>query len=891
VDLAPIGDPAKTPLPVDISLSADDRFLFVSTFMDGTVRVFDVSDPRKPRVVHEQPIGKQVNMVSQSWDGKRVYFTSSLLAQWDKTGDDDEQFLKAYRWDGKELEPTFAIDFTKEKLGAPSVAPLAPTSAGAEAPRLLGLGRLFVDLEWLRLLRGEVEVAELLLEKPELALVRAADGYIELPALPPSTEPKPEPAPEAEPSEPLPIRVKSLSIRDTAFHLVDAAGGGDLVDFALAELGFSELQLEGAKVGLGGIRISEPRLKVRRDVQSTKAGARGPAQRARAARAGAQAAALPDLRVDDLEIERAEFTVLTDGEPVTVALRLRTTGVTLAPDAPFPLDFGLEAGEGALTLAGRLGLNPLVWDGKVRWQSLAVPLLMRAAFPELIPWIRSCHASGDLDVKYAPGGLRASGRLGVDDFAVEDPEQELALGWKTLAIELKEASVPLEGGAEPIQVALGRIALAAPAARYVLPNTAIDRLLADAGAAPDAAPAGEAAPAEAPPPGPAVQEGAAPAPRITIDAIEVRGGSAEFVDRSGKEPYQGRVSDLSVDIAGVKLPERTLQTLRVRGIAPERAPFDLQAALPGATGTLSFKLERLPLAQFTPYTARAADLRIPKGELSLDTRASLANQGAAGKVQTSVVVHQLAIRGGADAIKVAGMPLDLALALLRDPQGDIRLPIPLEYGQQGAKAGIGAIVRGALQAAITGAVTSPIKALGVLLPEGGSAEISFEPLAFAPGSAAAPADAAARVAPLAKLLAQRPGLGLALVGHAGPDDRLPLAERLLIERVAADRDLPEVGDAGFFARRRVRGALEARGRGEPGALEPEDAALLARYLEVVQVPAERYTDLAERRAEALREVFATAHGIEAARLAPAASPEPARPEVALELRVAEESPS
>ena len=30
--------------------------------------------------------GRQVNMVSQSWDGKRVYFTSSLLANWDGIG-------------------------------------------------------------------------------------------------------------------------------------------------------------------------------------------------------------------------------------------------------------------------------------------------------------------------------------------------------------------------------------------------------------------------------------------------------------------------------------------------------------------------------------------------------------------------------------------------------------------------------------------------------------------------------------------------------------------------------------------------------------------------------------------------------------------------------------
>lgn len=117
--VADIGNPKDIPLPVDISLSADDRYLFVDTFMDGKVRVFDVSDPHKPKVVHEQKIGAQLNMVSQTWDGERVYFTSSLLAKWDKTGEDNEQFLKAYRWDGKTLTPLFALDFLAEKLGRP----------------------------------------------------------------------------------------------------------------------------------------------------------------------------------------------------------------------------------------------------------------------------------------------------------------------------------------------------------------------------------------------------------------------------------------------------------------------------------------------------------------------------------------------------------------------------------------------------------------------------------------------------------------------------------------------------------------------------------------------------------------------------------------------------
>lgn len=116
-EVSDIGDPSKVPLPVDISLSADDQFLFVDSFMDGMCRVYNVSTPDTPQLVHEQKIGSQVNMVSQSWDGKRVYFTSSLLANWDKKGDQDEQFFKAYSWDGQKLTQLFHIDFYKEGLG------------------------------------------------------------------------------------------------------------------------------------------------------------------------------------------------------------------------------------------------------------------------------------------------------------------------------------------------------------------------------------------------------------------------------------------------------------------------------------------------------------------------------------------------------------------------------------------------------------------------------------------------------------------------------------------------------------------------------------------------------------------------------------------------------
>jgi selenium-binding protein 1 len=118
-DVGPIGDPKQVPLPVDISISADAKHLWVDTFLDGKTRLFDLTDPEHPRQVYEKVIGSQVNMVSESWDGKRVYFTSSLLANWDKKGTANEQFLKAYDWDGHELHERFAIDFYKAGLGRP----------------------------------------------------------------------------------------------------------------------------------------------------------------------------------------------------------------------------------------------------------------------------------------------------------------------------------------------------------------------------------------------------------------------------------------------------------------------------------------------------------------------------------------------------------------------------------------------------------------------------------------------------------------------------------------------------------------------------------------------------------------------------------------------------
>ena len=61
--------------------------------------------------------GVQTCALPICWDGKRLYITSSVLANWDKKGDDNEQMVRAFNWDGKDLAMAFEVDFNKEKLG------------------------------------------------------------------------------------------------------------------------------------------------------------------------------------------------------------------------------------------------------------------------------------------------------------------------------------------------------------------------------------------------------------------------------------------------------------------------------------------------------------------------------------------------------------------------------------------------------------------------------------------------------------------------------------------------------------------------------------------------------------------------------------------------------
>ncbi|MBW1687851.1 MAG: DUF748 domain-containing protein [Deltaproteobacteria bacterium] len=377
-------------------------------------------------------------------------------------------------------------------------------------------------------------------------------------------------------------------------------------------------------------------------------------------------------------------------------------------------------------------------------------------------------------------------------------------------------------------------------------------------------------------------------PRLTLARPDVSGGVLELDDAAVSPPHHSEFRDITVQATDVSWPDVAFASLKASMLGPRDSEIALQGALEPAGGDLEIEVKELPLPGYSPYAAEAAGYRLEAGTFSLDAEASI--EGQTVTLDSDVHLRNLdvaEVHSGTFG-KQFGMPLDLALALLRDPFGGIHLPVNGSFGpESGGGVSLAPIVAGVLQQALVGAVTSPIKGLGLLIPGAGKRDdgMLLQPVAFAPGTLVPSSDS--QLPGLVKLLEARPGLALVLRGRSGPEDDRYLATEILAEAAASDSELPSASaaEAGFLERRRLMGALEDHAKGDEQALselDTEDAQLLDRWIAQVEVPASRREELARTRAKGLSDHLANERGVDAKRVR-VGDPMAGEPAVVIEL--------
>jgi hypothetical protein len=743
------------------------------------------------------------------------------------------------------------------------------------------------------------------------------------------------------------VVIDRLGLRGPDVRIVDAEEGAVLLEFSLEDLSFTDLALRGAEGSLGAVGVRGPELRMRRDFLFAPNGA--PRAEKKPAGPGAD---LGGYKLANLQLDSGRFIWLTDMGPLSVALRLHAQDVTLAEGQSFPVRLEVEIEDGRLALEGRVGALPPSFEGKVAWQEMPFPPLALASRPDLGEWLRSCRARGDVEVSFhlakgpdgRPPRLRVVGQTVLEDFAVADPQggEQVSAAWQAFEIVAREVVVPLpaEGAAPtPIRVDLERVRIAGADLRYALPSPALDALRAPEGEPSSLAPAPDASPPppEVKPPGEEAGEAVATGTpvEVTLGSLAIEGAALRFEDRRGERPqrgsvegldvaaqgadvrvagtptaavsaldvksrsirfdderispaYHGHLRDFSMTVKALRWPGPEASDVRVRGRSADGGSFSLTGKLGSEGGNAVLQVRDLALPPFNPYATNAAGYELG-GKASLDTKLRI--RGARYEARNDLSLKKLDVtsRDPGDFERRFGVPLDVALALLRDPAGNITLSIPVTVDEGGTRTGVGTVIAGAIRQALVGALTAPLKILGAGFSAlagaaGGGGNETAKPLTSAPGEAALEPEADESLSAIAELLARRPELAVRLRGRTGTADRPRVAEQILIERVQGDEGLPPLEDAGFLARRRVSGALEERGKGGAGALEPADQALLERYVASVEVTPDRLAALARARAESARQALVEGRGVDPERVDAADSPAPeGEPGVSIEL--------
>src|SRR5262245_24390561 len=475
-----------------------------------------------------------------------------------------------------------------------------------------------------------------------------------------------------------------------------------------------------------------------------------------------------------------------------------------------------------------------------------------------------------------PGATAGISRVRLRDVTLASPRVQV-----TRTAEGIELPFGGNGGGDGGGNGSGDGARPAAAATATTPSSAT----APAGAKPSGAP--PAAPPQAPPAAPATSgETAAPSLDVIVDSLRLSDGRIGVTDRTVKPFYGGGLDALNVDLAGARWPAMAASRLRVQANSAQKGQkgtITISGALAPSGGKIQVDGREIPLPQFNPYAVTLSPYSIRRGSLSVASTATF----TPGKYDTKshLTLHDFDIgsRAGDSLFKEQfGIPLTMALALLRDLQGNIVLDIPMEGDQQGMHVGYMTIIAGALKHALLNALTSPLKLLGGIF-SGDKVDATPQPIAFHTGRDEIAGEGGKQIDPTAKFLADRPGMGGAVQNTPTKDDVRWMREHDLLDQLGAPqgvfgtlRNLPKRG-----VRDRIRDALAARAEDKPGELDADDQKTLEEWLDQRPAPTpERIHQLAASRLARVEQALRNDHGIDAGRIVrrdPPADPADATP--------------
>jgi hypothetical protein len=447
------------------------------------------------------------------------------------------------------------------------------------------------------------------------------------------------------------------------------------------------------------------------------------------------------------------------------SLSLNATDITNKPGAEVPFNLGLMLNdEGFLKIKGHTVLDPLTSNLQLDAGKIAIkdfqPYFDKFARLDVISGLFNVNAKISLlQEENKPFGISLQGNSHINNLVTRDQiSNKDFLNWKQLSLN----NIAIDLAAK--RYTIDTIKIEEPYTRILIRKDKtmnVNDLLikADEESSSDDK--------QQPVDKPAVKQQTVDkneqiSPYFKIGKIEMTGGETDFSDLSLILPFIVHMDQLKGTVKNVSSEKSTVTNMVLAGRAGGLSPVNIIAKINPDKGdselSLDFTSMSLPLA--SPYMAEFAGRKIEKGNMSLKLKYKIINNQLTAS--NSLLIDQLVLGEEVENENAVSLPLDLAIALLKDSDGKIVLDVPITGNLESPEFSVSAIVADALFNVITKVISSPFNAIVSLT---GSDE-DMSKVLFAAGKTVLSDTQKKKLDELNEALSKRPGLKLEIKGTA-----------------------------------------------------------------------------------------------------------------------------
>jgi hypothetical protein len=275
-------------------------------------------------------------------------------------------------------------------------------------------------------------------------------------------------------------------------------------------------------------------------------------------------------------------------------------------------------------------------------------------------------------------------------------------------------------------------------------------------------------------------------PFIKIDAITLQAGDINFHDYSVQPNFSRDLSEIGGRISGLSSDAMTMGDVELRGKYDHSAPLEVVGKINPLREDLFVDLKvsfkDMDLSPVTPYSGKYVGYVIDKGKFSFDCQYFIDKRKLDSK--NNIFIDQLTLGDKVESSDATKLPVKLAIALLKDRRGQIKLDIPVTGSLDDPEFSVWRVIIKVLVNLLSKAATAPFALLGSLF--GGGEELGY--VEFDYGRDILSEANAKKIDMLAKALQEKPSLRLDITGYVDVErDKEGLKQYLLQKKVKTQK--------------------------------------------------------------------------------------------------------